>query len=168
MQFHLGLEPYVAIVLYIAMIVAFLGSVFRSSIIGIYFLLPLIPLQTIRYRLAEYPLGASVVGVILLGVILGQLREGKPIFRKTPFTGVIVQCTGSSLANTNAGTRSAKNASHDVVPPQRFMMLACLCRCSTVELRCNSFVNPAFGELFAHPNGIADCFGGGSAVANHA
>lgn len=90
MQFHFGLEPYVAIVLYLAMIVAFLGSVFRSSIIGIYFLLPLIPLQTIRYRLAEYPLGASVVGVILLGVILGQLREGKPIFRKTPFTGIIV------------------------------------------------------------------------------
>jgi putative inorganic carbon (hco3(-)) transporter len=90
MQFHFGLEPYVAIVLYIAMIVAFLGSVFRSSIIGIYFLLPLIPLQTIRYRLAEFPLGASVVGVILLGVILGLLREGKPIIRKTLFTGIVV------------------------------------------------------------------------------
>lgn len=90
MQFHFGLEPYVAIVLYLAMIAAFLGSIFRSSIIGIYFLLPLIPLQTIRYRLAEYPLGASVVGVMFLGVILGQLREGKPIFRKTPFTGIIV------------------------------------------------------------------------------
>jgi putative inorganic carbon (HCO3(-)) transporter len=90
MQFHFGLEPYVAIVLYLAMIVAFLGSIFRSSIIGIYFLLPLIPLQTIRYRLAEYPLGASVVGVMFLGVILGLLREGKPIFRKTPFTSIIV------------------------------------------------------------------------------
>jgi putative inorganic carbon (hco3(-)) transporter len=89
-QFHFGLEPYVAIVLYLAMIAAFLGSIFRSSIIGIYFLLPLIPLQTIRYRLAEYPLGASVVGVMFLGVILGLLREGKPIFRKTPFTGIIV------------------------------------------------------------------------------
>jgi putative inorganic carbon (hco3(-)) transporter len=90
MQFHFGLEPYIAIVLYLAMIVAFLGSVFHSSIIGVYFLLPLIPLQTIRYRLTEYPLGASVVGVVLLGVILGQLREGKPIFRRTPFNGIVV------------------------------------------------------------------------------
>lgn len=90
MQFHFGLEPYIPYVLYFAAIVAFLGSIFYKSITGIYFLLPLIPLQTIRYRLGDFPLGASIVGVILVGVVLGLMREGKPILRKTPFTLLII------------------------------------------------------------------------------
>jgi putative inorganic carbon (hco3(-)) transporter len=87
---HFGLEPYVPYVLYLGAIVAFLLAVFRKPIYGIYFLLPLIPLQTLRYRLNEFPLGASIVGIMLLGVVLGLWREGKPILRKSPWTGILL------------------------------------------------------------------------------
>jgi len=90
MPLHFGFEPYIPYVLYIAAIAAFLGSIFHKPIIGIYFLLPMIPLQTMRYRLGQFPLGASLVGVILLGVLLGCLREGKPVLRKTPWTGILI------------------------------------------------------------------------------
>jgi len=87
---HFGLEPYIPYVLYLAAIVAFLLAIFRKPIYGIYFLLPLIPLQTLRYRLNEFPLGASIVGIMLLGVVLGLWREGKPILPKSPWTGVLL------------------------------------------------------------------------------
>lgn len=90
MQFHFGLEPYVPYVLYFAAVVALLSAIFYRAIVGIYFLLPLIPLQTMRYRLGDFPLGASLVGVVLLAVVLGLLREGKPILPKTPWTKIII------------------------------------------------------------------------------
>jgi putative inorganic carbon (hco3(-)) transporter len=90
MQFHFGLEPYVPYVLYFSAIVAFLASIFYKPVVGVYYLLPMIPLQTMRYRLAEFPLGASLVGVICLGIVLGLLREGKPVLTKTPWTGIII------------------------------------------------------------------------------
>jgi putative inorganic carbon (HCO3(-)) transporter len=87
---HIGLESIVDSLLYPAFIVAFLLSVFWRPIIGIYFLLPLIPLQELRYHLNTYPLGSSVLGITLLGVVLGLLLKGKSPFPKTPWTGLIL------------------------------------------------------------------------------
>jgi O-antigen ligase len=83
---HFGLEPYLPYVLYVLSIVAFLLTVFWRPIIGIFYLLPLIPLQTLRYRLNDLPLGHSVVGLMLLGVVLGLIRHGKSVLPKTPWT----------------------------------------------------------------------------------
>jgi O-antigen ligase len=77
--FNFGLEGYVGYGLYAAAVLAFLLSVFRRPVIGLYFLVPLLPLQTIRYRLNSLPLGESVVYIILIGVFLGLLRKGSPI-----------------------------------------------------------------------------------------
>lgn len=82
---HFGLSGVVPFVLYAAAIVAFLLSIFWRPIVGIYFLVPLIPLQTVRYRLIDLPLGQSLVDIILFGVVLGLLIKGEQILPKTPW-----------------------------------------------------------------------------------
>jgi O-antigen ligase len=87
---HFGLEGIVGLVLYVAFIGACLLSVFWRPITGIYFLLPLIPLQTIRYRMNEYPLGGSMIGIILVAVAIGVLRQGGSVLPKTPWTRLLL------------------------------------------------------------------------------
>jgi putative inorganic carbon (hco3(-)) transporter len=86
---NLGLTSLAPFVIYIAGILAFLLSVFWRPIVGIYFLVPLIPLQTARYRMNDLPLGQSVVDIILLGVILGLLVHQQKILQKTPWNVVL-------------------------------------------------------------------------------
>jgi putative inorganic carbon (HCO3(-)) transporter len=90
MFIHFGLEGTTGLLLYLAAIVCLIATIFWRPIVGIFFLLPLIPLQTVRYRMNEYPLGASIVGVILLGVAIGLLRQRRPILPKTPWTTLLV------------------------------------------------------------------------------
>jgi O-antigen ligase len=82
---HFGLTPYASAFLYASFILAFLLSVLWRPIVGIYFLVPLIPLQTARYYLIDFPLGKSVVDIILLGVVLGLLVHRQRVFPKTPW-----------------------------------------------------------------------------------
>jgi len=84
--FHFGLEPYFGFALYIAGILAFVLSVFWRPVAGVYYLVPLIPLQTTRYRMLEFPLGETVISIILLGVALGLLRRRQWIVPRTPWT----------------------------------------------------------------------------------
>lgn len=83
---HLGLDGYVAGALWITEFIVFILSVFWRPAIGLYVLIPLLPLQTIRYRLHGYFLGEQFIDVLLLGVILGLKRQGKSIIPKTPLT----------------------------------------------------------------------------------
>ena len=76
---HFGLDPYLGHILYAAAVAALLASVFWRPIVGIFYLLPLIPLQTIRYRLNDFPLGTSILGIMLVGVALGVLRRRQPL-----------------------------------------------------------------------------------------
>lgn len=82
---HLGLSSYLPYALYGAGILAFFLSVFWRPIVGIYYLIPLIPLQTARYHLIDFPLGKSVVDIVLLGVVLGLLTRKQQILPKTPW-----------------------------------------------------------------------------------
>ncbi|HXJ89048.1 MAG TPA: O-antigen ligase family protein [Candidatus Binatia bacterium] len=82
---NFGLESYLPYGLYFAAIIVLLLTIFWRPIIGLFYLLPLIPLQTIRYRVNDLPLGASLFGIMLLGVAIGQWRLGRPIFPKTPW-----------------------------------------------------------------------------------
>ena len=87
--YNLGLEKYLGLALYLSFVAAFLLSVFWRPMIGLYYLVPLIPLQTIRYRMSRFPLGEAVVGIVLSGVALGLLRRRKWIFPKTPWTALL-------------------------------------------------------------------------------
>lgn len=81
---HLGLDSYAATLLWLLEIGGFLVSVFWRAEIGLYILIPLLPLQTVRYRVHGMFLGDQFVDVLLLGVILGLKRQGRPVFSKTP------------------------------------------------------------------------------------
>jgi len=87
---NFGLESYIPYVLYFAAIVCFLLSIFWKPIVGIFYLLPLIPLQTIRYRTNDLPLGSSIVGIMLVGVALGLARKGQSILPKSGWTKLLV------------------------------------------------------------------------------
>src|ERR1035437_1699480 len=86
---HFGLESYVPLAIYLSGIVAFLLSVWRPYI-GVYYLVPLLPMQTVRFRLHEYPLGQSMVDIILLGVVLGLLIHRRPLILKNPLTKLLL------------------------------------------------------------------------------
>lgn len=87
---HLGLEPYVPMALYLCAMVAFGLSVFWKPQVGLYFLIPLLPLQTVRDKLIELPLGNKLVDIILLGVVLGAMVKGGFKFVQTPLNRVLV------------------------------------------------------------------------------
>ena len=89
MPINFGLESYISYFLYGIAIAAALLSVFWRPIVGILYLLPLIPLQSLRYRINDLPLGESVVGIMLVAVGVGLWRQGKPIFVNTPWTKLI-------------------------------------------------------------------------------
>lgn len=86
LPWNLGLESYIPYVLYSVSIIVLLLSIFWRPSVGIFYLLPLIPLQTVRYRLNDFPLGASLFGIMLFAVALGLWRSGRPAFPKTPWT----------------------------------------------------------------------------------
>jgi O-antigen ligase len=89
MNVNFGLEGYIPYVLYLVAIASFLLSVFWRPLTGIFFLVPLLPLQTIRYRVNDFPLGGSLIGVMLAGVALGLLRRGQPVLPKTKWNLLI-------------------------------------------------------------------------------
>jgi len=82
---NFGLESYLPYVLYTGAIIVLLLTIFWRPIVGIFYLLPLIPLQTIRYRVNDFPLGSSLFGVMLISIAIGQWRLGRPVFPKTPW-----------------------------------------------------------------------------------
>jgi hypothetical protein len=83
-----------SLLLYGGMVLAALLSLWRPQV-GIYCLVPLLPLQTIRYRINSYPMGGSMVDVVLLGVILGMLlhRDG-PLFKQLPMKWLLILFAG--------------------------------------------------------------------------
>jgi putative inorganic carbon (HCO3(-)) transporter len=87
---HFGLEGFIGLALYISFIAASLLSVFWRPITGIYYLAALIPLQTLRYHLNAYPLGGTMVGIIIIAVAAGILRKGGSILPKTPWTKLLL------------------------------------------------------------------------------
>jgi len=104
MSLHFGAEGSIAIVLYIGAIVAVLASILWRPVVGIFYLTPLIPLQTARYRLNALPLGASVVTIVLLAVAIGIVRRKQPLFPRTPWTLLIVIYTAFTFLSLIAGS----------------------------------------------------------------
>ena len=87
---HFGLEPLVPMALYVGAAVAFLLSLFWRPQVGLYFLIPLLPLQTIRYRIMDFPLGNKLIDVLLLGVILGAAFRGWFRLGKMPMIKLVL------------------------------------------------------------------------------
>jgi O-antigen ligase len=63
--------------------------VFWRPEVGVFFLVPLLPLQTVRYKVIDLPLGNKFIDIILLGVILGVVF--RPDFKfKTPLNRLLL------------------------------------------------------------------------------
>jgi putative inorganic carbon (HCO3(-)) transporter len=82
---HLGFSSYGPLIIYAGAIVAFLLSLFWRPHAGLYFLIPLLPMQTARYWIHEFPFGEKLVDFLLLGVILGLIFHSKrPLLVSSP------------------------------------------------------------------------------------
>jgi putative inorganic carbon (HCO3(-)) transporter len=80
-----GLGHLVPLILYLAAIGAGLLAIFWRPQIGLYFLVPLLPLQTTRYKLLDLPWGNRLIDVLLLCVIIGLVLQGRGrLIPKTP------------------------------------------------------------------------------------
>jgi len=89
---HLGLTGFAPLVMYIGAIIAFVLSIAWKPQIGLYYLVPLLPLQTARYWLHSYPLGEKLVDILLLGVLVGLFvhRAERQIFGSSPLNKVLL------------------------------------------------------------------------------
>jgi len=73
------------LLVYFGAVFAFFASVLWRPHVGLYFLVPLLPLQTLRYLLHPLPMGEKVVDFVLLGVIIGLfVRNRGRVFVHTP------------------------------------------------------------------------------------
>ena len=86
-----GVGQFIPIFIYIGFICASLLAFLWRPQIGLYFLILLLPLQTTRARLQEFPLGENMIYIIILSSLGGILlrRFHKP-FPKTPLNGVVL------------------------------------------------------------------------------
>jgi len=76
--------------MYLGAMAAFLLSIFWKPQVGLYFLVPLLPMQTARYWLHDLPFGEKLIDFLLLGILLGLLtRTERPIFVVSPLTKFI-------------------------------------------------------------------------------
>src|SRR5437588_7318347 len=75
-----GLVP---TILYLGGLLVFLASILWRPEAGLYYLIPLLPLQTLRFKLHDFPLGSHWIDLILVGVLIGVLRKRDSVFTKT-------------------------------------------------------------------------------------
>lgn len=91
---HIGLHGLGPYILYFGGVAAFLLSVAWKPQIGLYFLIPFLPMQTVRDWLhgPELPLGEKFVDILLLGVLIGLLlhREERKIFVSSPLNKALL------------------------------------------------------------------------------
>lgn len=80
-----GLTQFAPQILYSGLIVAVLLSIFWRPIAALYYLVPLIPLQTARYKMNSLPLGDVAVYVCVLAMMIGLLVRRESVFPKTPW-----------------------------------------------------------------------------------
>jgi O-antigen ligase len=78
--------------MYIGAIVAFGLSIAWKPQIGLYYLVPLLPMQTARFWLHGYLLGEKLVDILLLGVLIGLFlhRAERQIFVSSPLNKVLL------------------------------------------------------------------------------
>ena len=89
--FGLGLHGLMPLGMYLGAIAAFLLSIFWKPEIGIYYLVPLLPMQTARFWLHAFPLGEKLVDVLLLGVFIGLFfHSERPLFASSPLNKVLI------------------------------------------------------------------------------
>lgn len=86
----LGLTHYIPYMIYMGVfVVAFLTMFYRVEL-GLFFLVPLTPWQSIWFKLWEFPLGTRLIDILMVALLIGWFLRKKQDSEKTPFLGVIL------------------------------------------------------------------------------
>ena len=72
-----GLGHFIPLVAYIGFWAMILISLGGKPLWGLYYAMPFIPYRTMRDKFLDYPLGASILTILILAVIVGALLHGK-------------------------------------------------------------------------------------------
>ena len=73
----LGIGHFIPVVVYLGCWVACILSLTGRPIIGLYYIIPLLPYRTMRDHFLDYPLGANVLTILIIAVLIGALIHGK-------------------------------------------------------------------------------------------
>lgn len=76
---HTGLGVYLPVVLYLAILAGFGLSIFWRPLAGLLLLAPLLPNESMRYKLADLPLGSQAIDILMLGVAIGLLKNRRQL-----------------------------------------------------------------------------------------
>lgn len=90
MAFNTGLGAIIPLMLYVGVLVASLLAMVWRPIIGLYVLTLLIPLQTTREKLQQFPAGDHIIYILILSIIIGGLLGRGAKVPKNPLNGMIV------------------------------------------------------------------------------
>lgn len=81
----IGLTQYIPLVLYCTGIVVVFLTIFYKTEIGIFFLVPLAPLQAVRFKIYAFPLGKDLLDILMIALLVGWfLRKQDKILEKNP------------------------------------------------------------------------------------
>ncbi|MGC2321686.1 MAG: O-antigen ligase family protein [Terriglobales bacterium] len=90
MAFNTGLGNIIPLMLYVGILVASLLAMVWRPILGLYVLTLLIPLQTTREKLQQFPAGDHVIYILILSVIIGGLMGRGAKLPRSPLNGIII------------------------------------------------------------------------------
>jgi putative inorganic carbon (HCO3(-)) transporter len=85
-----GLGHFLPLALYFVLLSAIGLALFGRPRVTLYILIPLLPLQTARARLAEFPLGANIFHLTILAALAGGYFFCKGARPKVPFNRILV------------------------------------------------------------------------------
>ncbi|HET6840965.1 MAG TPA: O-antigen ligase family protein [Candidatus Angelobacter sp.] len=85
-----GLGQFIPLVLYVVILFGCAASAFWKPRIGIYIILPLLPFETLREKLDDFPLGSHAIYLILVSVIAGLFFRSQLTIPKTPLNRVLL------------------------------------------------------------------------------
>lgn len=87
-----GLHGSAPLMMYIGAIIATILSIVWKPQIGLYYLVPLLPMQTARYWLHAFPLGEKLVDFLMLGTLIGLFlhRVERPLLVRSPIKKILI------------------------------------------------------------------------------
>src|SRR5215472_6462849 len=86
MGFGLGLTSYIPAILYGTAWIMCLVALLGRPLITFYFLIPLLPYETLREHFADFPLGGNILSFLVYSVVLGALLHGKRLPKSGIYT----------------------------------------------------------------------------------
>ena len=81
-----GLGHYIPIVFYLMAWIMCLVALFGRPLYTFYFLLPLLPYESFREHLLDFPLGGNMLTFLILSVVIGALLHGKRLPKSGIYT----------------------------------------------------------------------------------